>query len=386
MAAVVGYLAVLGILALFTFYMDGDTGVQLLAVYLLLPAASALLTLLARQQLKIRLTLPDSVKKGGTCMLTAEITKRWRIPLPFVRFRLEPDGHFDSPMVPVQTALAFGRQDTRQAELLPRICGQAQVDAADPRVIGYFGFLKLKLEMPAPAQVMIVPQVPELTAKDALFTVMSAAVQTESEEETNTQVAFGAATTAGYEHRDYVPGDPLKRINWKLSSKRQSLMVRMDEAVSLSRVHVLLDLARPQGAPAYKSRFLLEQQITEGALGMLALCARQGMAAVFSYQSLSGWQEVLAESPEAVEELALHVLERGFSEELGAARLSGSFLSGSGSGVYLIYTANPDPELLSQAAHMRGEVHIVMPGGMDAAGAKLHFWWLQSDFRLLPMT
>ncbi len=74
MAAVVGYLAVLGILALFTFYMDGDTGVQLLAVYLLLPAASALLTLLARRQLKIRLTLPDSVKKGGTCMLTAEIT------------------------------------------------------------------------------------------------------------------------------------------------------------------------------------------------------------------------------------------------------------------------------------------------------------------------
>ena len=54
MAAVVGYLAVLGILALFTFYMDGDTGVQLLAVYLLLPAASALLTLLARRQLKIR--------------------------------------------------------------------------------------------------------------------------------------------------------------------------------------------------------------------------------------------------------------------------------------------------------------------------------------------
>ena len=66
MAAVVGYLAVLGILALFTFYMDGDTGVQLLAVYLLLPAASALLTLLARRQLKIRLTLPDSVKNGGT--------------------------------------------------------------------------------------------------------------------------------------------------------------------------------------------------------------------------------------------------------------------------------------------------------------------------------
>lgn len=386
MAAVLGYLAVLGILWLFTFYMDGQTGVQLLAVYLLLPGISGLLTFLARRQLRIRLTLPASVKKGQACILSAEITKRWRIPLPFVRFRLEPDGHFDSDAVTVQTGLAFDRQDIRQTELFPQVCGQAQILAEDPRVTGYFGFLKLKLQAAVPARVMILPQVPELTSQDALFTAMCTAVQTESEEETNTQAAFGAATTAGYEHRDYVPGDPLKRINWKLSSKRQSLMVRMDEAVALSRVHVLLDLARPQDVPVNKSQFLLEQQVTEGALGMLALCARQGMAAAFSYQSLSGWQEILADSPEAVEELAQHVLERGFSAETGASRLSDSFLSGKGSGVYLIYTACPDPGLLAQASRMQGEVHIVMPGGTQAVGGKLHFWRLQPDFRLKPVT
>ena len=384
MAAALGFLAVLGILTLFTFYMDGDTGVQLLAVFLLLPAASALLTFFARRQLRIRLTLPASVRKGQACTLTAAVTKRWRIPLPFVRFRLVPDGHFDTAPVPAQTALAFSREDTWQIILDPWICGQASVYVEDARVIGYFGFLKLRLELPVPATMMIVPQVPELTAGDALFTAMCATVQTESEEESNTQSVYGTATIAGYEHRNYVPGDPLKRINWKLSSKRRTLMVRMDEAVSMSRVHVLVDLTRPQGMPADKSRFLLEQQITEGVLGMLALCARQGMAATCSYMGKSGWQEVLPDSPEAVEELALHLLERGFTDEPTQSRLPGAFLAGGSSSVYLIYTANPDSSLLEQAAHMQGEVHVVTPAGMSLSHGKLHFWRLQPDFRLLP--
>ena len=67
MAAALGFLAVLGILTLFTFYMDGDTGVQLLAVFLLLPAASALRTFFARRQLRIRLT-PAGKRQKGTGM------------------------------------------------------------------------------------------------------------------------------------------------------------------------------------------------------------------------------------------------------------------------------------------------------------------------------
>ena len=34
----------------------------------------------------------------------------------------------------------------------------------------------------------------------------------------------------GYEHREYVAGDSPRRVNYKLSAKKQKLMVRLDES------------------------------------------------------------------------------------------------------------------------------------------------------------
>lgn len=45
----------------------------------------------------------------------------------------------------------------------------------------------------------------------------------------------------GYEYREYEEGDSLKRINYKLSAKKQTLMVRMDEQVVSMRMAVILD-------------------------------------------------------------------------------------------------------------------------------------------------
>lgn len=58
------------------------------------------------------------------------------------------------------------------------------------------------------------------------------------------EVNNGLTTTSGfpgYEHREFVEGDSLKRVNYKISAKRDKLMVRLDEPVSSLRLAVLLD-------------------------------------------------------------------------------------------------------------------------------------------------
>jgi hypothetical protein len=45
---------------------------------------------------------------------------------------------------------------------------------------------------------------------------------------------------AGHEHRDYIIGDSLKKVNWKLSAKRQKLMIRQDEAINPSKITFVL--------------------------------------------------------------------------------------------------------------------------------------------------
>ena len=51
--------------------------------------------------------------------------------------------------------------------------------------------------------------------------------------------AFGGFP--GYDNREYVPGDPLKRINWKQSAKRNKLLVRLDDEMAARAIHVVLD-------------------------------------------------------------------------------------------------------------------------------------------------
>lgn len=58
------------------------------------------------------------------------------------------------------------------------------------------------------------------------------------------EINSGLTTTSGfpgYEHREFVEGDSLKRVNYKISAKKDKLMVRLDEPVSSLRLAVILD-------------------------------------------------------------------------------------------------------------------------------------------------
>lgn len=60
----------------------------------------------------------------------------------------------------------------------------------------------------------------------------------EEEAEEGTVVPSGGLP--GCEHREYVPGDALRRINYKLSAKRGKLMVRLDESAGTAPVVIAL--------------------------------------------------------------------------------------------------------------------------------------------------
>ncbi|MBO7395493.1 MAG: DUF58 domain-containing protein [Ruminococcus sp.] len=119
---------------------------------------------------------------------------------------------------------------------------------------------------------------------------------------------FSANTSPGYEHREYVHGDPLKRVNWKLSSKKDKLMVRLDEAVASVQPMIVLDLYRSSSAKPEEA-ILGEEQIIRSVFGLLSLLVKQGIASTLIYRSAGG--DIIAESvdnPEYPEQLLLKVL------------------------------------------------------------------------------
>jgi hypothetical protein len=119
---------------------------------------------------------------------------------------------------------------------------------------------------------------------------------------------FSMNTSPGYEHREYEHGDPLKRINWKLSSKKAKLMVRLDEAAASVQPFLVLDLFRRSHIPT-ENAVRGEEQLLRSAFGLLNLLVRQGIACNFVYRSADGTSVTESvDNPDYPDQLLLKVL------------------------------------------------------------------------------
>ena len=49
------------------------------------------------------------------------------------------------------------------------------------------------------------------------------------------------------EHRQYMPGDPLKHVDWKLYGKSDRFFVKIYEEETNLRAHILLDMSASMG-------------------------------------------------------------------------------------------------------------------------------------------
>lgn len=70
--------------------------------------------------------------------------------------------------------------------------------------------------------------------------VMPSPLPSDNDEEEETVSVDIAGSLPGYENRDYIPGDSPRKINYKLSAKKQKLLVRKNENASAERVDIII--------------------------------------------------------------------------------------------------------------------------------------------------
>lgn len=81
------------------------------------------------------------------------------------------------------------------------------------------------------------------------------------------------------EVRQYLPGDSIKRVHWKLTAKRNEWLVKVFQANALNRVTVISDTRRlPMNE---RDRFKLEDQLIENAVALARFCLYKGMPVDF---------------------------------------------------------------------------------------------------------
>ncbi len=214
------YLLLLLATTVFTQVFRSPLSSVALLFLLLLPVADLLLFLLSARMVSSSLSeRPERVEKGKTLYLTARVVNRGPFPLPFAegylavpdgegvriekerkRFPLPPFSHCDF-LLPVKF-LYHGFYTVGMGELL---------------LSDLFRFFSLRKRIPCAVKITVPPR--RLPPLPALLSL------TEEGEKPRPLTEVGASNGYG-DIRAYRPGDGIKSIHWKLSTKTEELQVK----------------------------------------------------------------------------------------------------------------------------------------------------------------
>ena len=308
-SSVISFLAVCFLLFIFTFYVDGEMGIILVFFTFAAPIVSIVFTFLGKDKIRVTINGECYVRKGYEITVNIKAEKIGRFPISFVEIHTEAGQVFTQKNTAYRTALNFDNHVIIKHTLTAVHGGYGEFRIKEVYLCDFLGFVRIKagLKIYPKADMGVIPDIPEISANTGLFRMISNLVITSDEEEQESALAFTANTSPGYEHREYFEGDPLKRINWKASSKRGKLMVRLDEAVSTVQPAIIFDSYRMEGADELES-IIKEERLYEAVFGLLNLFIRQGIAIKFYHSFLGNIIETNVESIDAANQLLFKIL------------------------------------------------------------------------------
>ncbi len=268
----------------------------IMAVFLVVvPLVSVFLTLFARKKVQIRVdSTNDLVPKNKNCTIKVLVTKDTIIPLPVISFEFRATEHFRKTEYDVyRFSMSENRDLTIDISVFPEVCGKAGVKIGHIYITDYLGIFRFRIRVPQiEHEIDIIPEIHEINDCAGILRSISDTLPDNDDDETETAAVYGRAAFPGYGYRNYVPGDSLKKVNWKLSSKKNELYVRMDESAGMTLPKIILDISAPETDSGRRSAIEHTAMVTEGALSILDMCVRNGIECSFIYP---GHEEMITE-------------------------------------------------------------------------------------------
>lgn len=311
MRNVVSILSIIAVLLVFTFFIDGSIGVIIIAFMLFAPLVSFIFAFSGRKRVRVTFDCDGYVKKNSRLAVNVSVEKTGFFPLGIIELKFVASEVFESIDKVYKLSVIRGYKKSFVIYSDANIGGNGEISIVSAKSCGFLGFLgfDLKTELPPPKSVGVIPELPDIKSSSKLFRNIADSVMTSDDEEnSDASLLYSANTAPGYEHREYRQGDPMKRVNWKLSMKKGALMVRLDEAVASVQPIIALDLFR-SGKSKPAETVVYEERLICAVFGLLSLLIKQGIASTFVYYGANG--EIVSESvdnPDYPAQLLLKVL------------------------------------------------------------------------------
>lgn len=232
---------------IFALFLNATVGWFLLLSLFLAPILSVSLAWLSSLFLVVSCETKESLlSKGDTCSMTIHLRNRSIFPTPplDIAFTETPGMQCFAPHL-LASVLSKATQSF-SVSFTAQICGESTIGISKIRVTDYlslFSFPVRKINYEKlKAKVAVIPNIAEISARDDnLLKTMQASLHSEGSDDTTESTIASFGGLPGYNNREYAPGDPLKRINWKQSARKNKLLVRLDDEMSSQAINVVLD-------------------------------------------------------------------------------------------------------------------------------------------------
>lgn len=190
--------------------------VAVLVLFVAAPVASWLILLLLRKKVSICLIAPGVAEKNKPFSLLTQLESETRLPFGKTVMWLQLTNAVTGETQKKRIAFRSRGEWTLQSAY----CGCIECRATGVWCYDLFGILPARIPCKAKKRIVVMPDT---------FPVETETVLTRSNQDDCLEYApdkKGADRTETLQIRDYVPGDPLQQIHWKLSSKLDRLIVR----------------------------------------------------------------------------------------------------------------------------------------------------------------
>ena len=373
------YFIAIGFGLFFALYMSAAVGWAFVYVLVCAPIFSLIVTF-AIHKLKcvtIRADVSRSMLyKRENAVLRIYLKNKSLLPVPSVKIKLSAtenllteDGLDYIVSIPPRTERVI---EVNYTAKVWGVCGIGAEEAVLNDFMGFFHF-----EMPctgASCEIKVFPDVPEIPGDAPLLrSAAEAAKFADDNEETKESdgfVKFGGMP--GYTHKEYEDGDPVRRINWKLSSKRDKYMVRLDDEVESIQQTIVLDACGGEDV-------LLNERAVEGMLAAALGLVKCGLETTVYCLFNGVFTQFEINDPADVSELQTKMAEYKFDDQTYKdSRIPTDFVAGKG---ILLYTSLFDSKLSAEisSAEEQGITSVVITADNTSVGNARQIWRLNED-------
>lgn len=399
------YLLAIFLCVIFALYLSAPIGWTFVYIFVCAPVFSFLVTLFLHTKKSIVLTSDVNrtmLYKKETVTLKITAANKSFFPVPAVKLflavpdGLEPESGFKSCVMSIPPR----SETTVEAVYRAKVWGGCRIGVKSAELHDFMKFFKFRMNLPQSEEngllhlIKVFPDIPEMAGDAPILRAAAenAKLADDSEETRETDNVNCFAGMPGYTHRDYTEGDPIKRINWKLSSKRDKYMVRLDDEIESIQQNIVLDSRG--GSDVYENERAVEG-VLAAALGLLKCgfestvwCRFGSIASATSAARTAGaagaWESFSISEPADVSALQLKLVDYSFADENErCGRLPADELSekGSGAGI-LLFTSLFDKALSAEisAAEDKGIMSAVISSDSVSVGNAYQIWKLNEDY------